>query len=495
MPETSIPYWELTTGTQGTGKPPGAMRKIAAYLNANKKVGDVFSGSEIRRDIPGAKLESDENLSRRLRELREIGWGFESYKTDSTQRVDTYILNKIGWHPELSETPERKSSTERKNRQVVSEHHDLKNALDIIDDLSDLDKLTLRRWIEQANRDTTALDKAFNLSMKLEVKDRKELLSLLAGEDDVSAEDEVVVIPDAPKPISSSIASEVIATKPTTVRNVSEITYHSDGIHPALVSTVPSMEPLNTVEAELLELFKAHKDYAILSNRNGPTGIGKTFEDLLGKEEDNLALPDFQGLIELKARDMESSSMINLFTKSPDYLPASAASFLDHKVNSYLLRNYGYLGDKGEKRLCTTLSAKETVYPKDGMFGFALEIDDANQFIHIVVIDRTTGKEVFKDAGWTYDMLLDTTKKKLQSLALISAQKRVIDGKTYYVYRHLDMIDGLDNAGLIEMIKQDIVRIDLRMKMREDGTVRDHGTGFRIRNKNLISVYKTRRLA
>jgi hypothetical protein len=102
---------------------------------------------------------------------------------------------------------------------------------------------------------------------------------------------------------------------------------------------------------------------------------------------------------------------------------------------------------------------------------------------------------VFKDAGWTYEMLLDTTKKKLQSLALISAQKKVMDGKIHYIYRHLDMIDGMDNAGLIEMIKQDIVRIDLRMKMREDDTVRDHGTGFRIQNKNLISVYKTRRLA
>lgn len=274
----------------------------------------------------------------------------------------------------------------------------------------------------------------------------------------------------------------------------SVITYHSDGIHAALVSATPIVQPSNTVETELLELFNTHKDYAILSNRNGPTGIGKTFEDLLGKKEDNLSLPDFKGLIELKARDMESSSMINLFTKSPDYLPASAASFLDYKVNSYLLRNYGYIGEKGEKRLCATLSAKEAVYPKGGLFGFALEIDDVNKFIHIVVIDRKTGKEVFKDAGWTYDMLLDTTKKKLQSLALISAQKKVIDGKTYYVYRHLDMIDGLDNAGLIDMIKKDIVRIDLRMKMREDDTVRDHGTGFRIRNKNLISVYKTRRL-
>lgn len=492
MPETSIPYWELTTGTQGAGNPPGAMRKIAAYLKAHKDVGDIFTASEIRRDIIGAKLESDENFSRRLRQLREIGWAFESYQPSPGQRVDTYVLNKIGWHPELSENPERKSSGEREPDQAES--HDLKNALNAIDALSSVDKLTLARWIEQTNRDTTTLDKAFNLSMKLDEKERKNLLSHLAGQSTVTIEDEVtdevVVVPAAPENIPALITPTTAVT-----RNASGVTYHPDGIHPALVSAVPVVEPLNTVEAELLELFKAHKDYAIESNRNGSTGIGKTFEDLLGKEEDNLSLPDFQGLIELKARDMESSSMIGLFTKSPDYLPASAASFLDHKVNSYLLRNYGYIGDKGEKRLCTTLSAKETVYPKGGNFGFALEIDDANRFIHIVVIDRTTGKEVFKDAGWTYEMLLDTTKKKLQSLALISAQKKIMDGKTHYIYRHLDMIDGMDNAGLIEMIKQDIVRIDLRMKMREDDTVRDHGTAFRIQNKNLISVYKTRRLA
>lgn len=298
----------------------------------------------------------------------------------------------------------------------------------------------------------------------------------------------IEVIPDQAKDKGTDIS-------PAATDDAFKITYHSSGIHPALVSAVPVLQPLNSVEAELVELFNKHKDYAILSNRSGPTGIGKTFEDLLGKKEDNLSLPDFQGLIEIKSRDMESASMINLFTKSPDYLPASAASFLDYKVNSYLLRNYGYVGDKGEKRLCATLSAKDTVYPKGGDYGFALEIDDEKKFIHIVVLDRATGKEVFKDAGWTYDMLLDSTKKKLQSLALISAQKKIIDGSTYYIYRHLDMIDGLDNAGLIEMIKKDVIRIDLRMKMREDDTVRDHGTGFRIRNKNLISVYKTRRLA
>ena len=65
------------------------------------------------------------------------------------------------------------------------------------------------------------------------------------------------------------------------------------------------------------------------SSRKGSTGIGKTFEDLLGKEEDNHDLPDFHD-IEIKTRDKASNSMITLFTKSPSY-PKGANTFLRNR--------------------------------------------------------------------------------------------------------------------------------------------------------------------
>src|SRR2546423_11080927 len=49
------------------------------------------------------------------------------------------------------------------------------------------------------------------------------------------------------------------------------------------------------------------------STRSGPTGVGHTFETLLGLEEDNIALPDL-GEVEVKARRLNSTSMVTLFT-------------------------------------------------------------------------------------------------------------------------------------------------------------------------------------
>ncbi len=51
----------------------------------------------------------------------------------------------------------------------------------------------------------------------------------------------------------------------------------------------------------------------VKSLRKGPTGVGLTFETLMGVEENNLALPDIDG-VEIKAHRDNSKSMITLFT-------------------------------------------------------------------------------------------------------------------------------------------------------------------------------------
>jgi len=59
----------------------------------------------------------------------------------------------------------------------------------------------------------------------------------------------------------------------------------------------------------------------VQSHRKGPTGIGKTLEDLLGITENNIAGPDF-AIYELKTGRKDSVSMVTLFTKAP--MPANA---------------------------------------------------------------------------------------------------------------------------------------------------------------------------
>ena len=62
----------------------------------------------------------------------------------------------------------------------------------------------------------------------------------------------------------------------------------------------------------------------IKTHRSGPTGIGKTLEDLLGIVENNIDGPDF-GDYELKSCRLNSNSMLTIFTKTPQ--PQAAAAF------------------------------------------------------------------------------------------------------------------------------------------------------------------------
>ena len=83
------------------------------------------------------------------------------------------------------------------------------------------------------------------------------------------------------------------------------------------------------------------------SHRKHNTGIGKTFEDLMDIQENNLSTADYKGHIELKAQRALTGSMLTLFTKSPSYPPGA---------NSYLRENYGSLDPKfGFKILHTTI--------------------------------------------------------------------------------------------------------------------------------------------
>ena len=69
---------------------------------------------------------------------------------------------------------------------------------------------------------------------------------------------------------------------------------------------------------EFIARFKQIKNMGwVKTHRNGQTGIGKTLEDLLEIEENNIQGPDF-GEYELKSARKNSNSMLTLITKSPD---------------------------------------------------------------------------------------------------------------------------------------------------------------------------------
>jgi hypothetical protein len=77
----------------------------------------------------------------------------------------------------------------------------------------------------------------------------------------------------------------------------------------------------NIINSFKEDFEKVKKLGFVESHRFHNTGIGKTFEDLIGVVENNSESPDYMEFLELKSSRDYTKSMITLFTKSPNYPP------------------------------------------------------------------------------------------------------------------------------------------------------------------------------
>lgn len=225
---------------------------------------------------------------------------------------------------------------------------------------------------------------------------------------------------------------------------------------------------------EFKELFETIKGMGFIrTNRKGPTGIGKTFEDLLLKEEDNLPLPDFKD-IEVKTRRTASSSMVTLFTKSPTG-PRGANGLLKNK--------YGYKEDESAlfNKLHTTLSAVKFTTNKKSGHDFKIGINEDEGYIYVIVKKTETGEIVDTSTRWTFKVLDKTLDSKLKYLCIVDADERKEDGFTEFKYTTLNFIYDLTWPQMLQALKDGKLFVDLRIGTYSNGKTHDHGTGFRMK--------------
>ena len=76
--------------------------------------------------------------------------------------------------------------------------------------------------------------------------------------------------------------------------------------------------------------------------------------------------------------------------------------------------------------------------------------------------------------------------KRLSALVIVYADTRVnSDEKEEFWFNEAYLLTGPDEDNFLDLIRKDIVIIDVRMHLRENDSVRNHGTGFRIEEKFL----------
>ena len=214
----------------------------------------------------------------------------------------------------------------------------------------------------------------------------------------------------------------------------------------------------------------------VTTHRSGPTGIGKTLEDLLGIEESNIIAPDF-GIYELKAARTTDTSMLTLFTKNP--LPRGA--------NSKLLKKYGYVSENYEHdgKFDTTLSVNRPT--PISTTGRTLIIECNEKRINIVGNDNTV------EAYWDREILRKVFEKKyLHSLIYVEANARGQGRSEEFLFNIAYELSGFNYDSMIELLERGVVKIDIRIGQYPDGSTHDHGTGFRIQPQYFEELFLVR---
>lgn len=227
---------------------------------------------------------------------------------------------------------------------------------------------------------------------------------------------------------------------------------------------------LNTLKEELCRIKKLG---FISTHRVGDTGIGKTLEDLLNIKENNIPLHDITGVAELKAYRRNAKSMLTLFTLEP--LPKGGDR------DRMLLDNFGYSKRDNDrsKELHSTLSCRRY----------------NNQSLKLSVTDtkiRIQGKGKRLNIYWDVESVQKKFSDKLPALVYVLADTKEIENKEYFHFNEAYLLSGFDFELFKKMVKKNYIVVDFRMYYRPNGSVRNHGTGFRIKTNKLYNCFKNK---
>ena len=234
---------------------------------------------------------------------------------------------------------------------------------------------------------------------------------------------------------------------------------------------------------QLIKRFEQIKREGLhISMRKGYTGIGYTFECLIGKNEDTSYNPDYKG-IEIKTKLGYSKTPINLFSLTPK------SSSLD--AIKELVEKFGY-PDKNMpqyKVLRASASTSNQLLVANRYF-FCLKINRSLERIELLIKNRS-GDVISNDLYWEFEELKKRVETKLNYMAIVIGYPYVYNQQTYYKYfkmiiyklKSFDVFLDLIESGIISIV----FNIGIYKSAEYLGNTYDHGTYFKI---SIRDVYK-----
>lgn len=221
---------------------------------------------------------------------------------------------------------------------------------------------------------------------------------------------------------------------------------------------------VDTNLAKLLTAFdKIRRDGWIPSKRKGDTGIGYTFESLLGIEENNNKRADFNG-IEIKCKGVKEGMQyahgkISLFQQAPVWHQKHGAA--------KLIRMVGTRGNNG------LFSCHSQLTTGVNNLGLALGISDRRRKVDL-------RKHRSRLGYWPYRVLQQRLSEKHSRAAIVKAAVRRRGDRARFYYNELIYCERPTIARFVELLRNRNIVFEFLMSEKTKGKVRNHGYPWRL---------------
>ena len=229
------------------------------------------------------------------------------------------------------------------------------------------------------------------------------------------------------------------------------------------------IKTLKDLEKEVKEICSQDKWHR--STRSESDGkAGNIYEDLLGIPENNRRGADIMlsdgTKYEIKTSKSKGTAVTMAGLKPKDHTPQRKQ-----------IEEYGKVSLDGQKRFSSTFRVGKT-NPR------GLKTDIVGN--RVVITDAKTGKEVM---SWDIDDILDKLESKCGNVIHTTADRRKIDGVEEYNYKKSELYSDFNRKYARKLLEEGKIVIETRSKIKLNGSIRDHGTVFRIPRRYLSEFY------
>jgi hypothetical protein len=243
----------------------------------------------------------------------------------------------------------------------------------------------------------------------------------------------------------------------------------SEGLFSLRAVDAPSFQPDESLN-DLLDRFDDISARGwIDSLREGDTGIGYTFESLVGIEENNDRRADYKG-IEIKCKQMRDvggrGGKINLFQQAPAWENPLTAFERLHLI--------GQPDEQGR------YACHSQVTTTANNLGLWLSPKATPEQVDILKGDARFGY-------WLHTTLAERLREKHSRAVFVKAEVRKLSGRQRFHYKELVYCERPSIQRFNDLIQERRVVFEFLMSEKESGKVRNHGYPWRLTSDEYLS--------